>query len=100
ELARALGSLPPSGERDRLLRDLVQDPSPEVARQAIESAGRSRDAGVVRVLIGRLGERTVRAALIEALARYGSAIVPLLEREAASQGALAVRVAITRVLAR
>lgn len=100
ELARALGSLPPSEARERLLSELSEDSTPEVAREAIQSAGRLREPGMAPKLIERLGERTARAPAIEALARYGPGIVPLLERELAAVGPLAVRVAVTRVLAR
>lgn len=100
ELARVLGFLEWSGERHRALATLARDPSAQVVREAIRSAGQLRDPGMLDFLMNKLGDRGMRPHALEALARYGPAVVPRLAQGLAAGQPLAVQLSMTRVLGR
>jgi AAA family ATP:ADP antiporter len=92
-MARSEG---PSGVRDRteaahvlalvptsfvdLVKLLVQDEDAGVARQAMLAAGKAGDAELVTPLIALLARRVLAPDASRALAQYGDALVPELER--------------------
>jgi ATP/ADP translocase/HEAT repeat protein len=57
-----------------LLRRLLHDDDPTVARQAIESAGRTHDRSFVPMLLDLLEDERYKAEAREALVQYGSGI--------------------------
>lgn len=75
--AKAIGvaGLP---ELSTILRELLDDESPDVLQAAARSAGRIRDPELVPVLVRLLGTKNVRRFARESLAEYGEAIVEVL----------------------
>jgi AAA family ATP:ADP antiporter len=73
EAARLLGALPDCF--DPLLSNLLADPDPVVAREAIESAGKLRKRRLVPDLLDRLSHHELRANAAEALGAFGDSIV-------------------------
>jgi ATP:ADP antiporter, AAA family len=63
-----------------LLTRLIQDPDTHVAREAILSARRTTAREIIAPLLDALGEPDLAADAAAALARYGDALVPALER--------------------
>lgn len=79
QAARVLGVVDGADLRDAL-DGLMDDPDPEVALEAVRSAGRTGDVRYLSRLIPLLGDRGSRLAAREALAAIGPrAIPPLLE---------------------
>ncbi len=73
--ACALGLISPSSPLQSYLAVLLQDPSPEVVRNAIHSAGHILSREALPLLIGMLGDRRFRNEAREALLQYGTRIV-------------------------
>ena len=73
EAARLLGELPDCF--DPLLSNLLADPDPVVAREAIHSAGRLRKRRLVPDLLDRLSHHELRAEAAKALGEFGDSIV-------------------------
>ncbi len=73
EAARLLGALPDCF--DPLLSNLLADPDPVVAREAIESAGKLRKRRLVPELLDRLSHNELRVNAAEALGAFGDSIV-------------------------
>lgn len=76
EAAKLLRILPQSF--DDLLEPLLDDPAPEVRREAVLAAGARRDPRFATILVRRLNEPDLAAVAAEALAQLGEAVVPLL----------------------
>jgi len=74
EIAKALGMMRADAPLVRELRPLLRHDSPEVARYALESAGRLRRREFIPAVISHLGRPATAAAAAEALAAYGPAI--------------------------
>ena len=105
ELARvaaacALGIISPSSPLQRYLPPLLEDPSREVVRNAIRSAGHVASPDVLPRLIQMLAESALRSEARDALLNYGVGTVPILNKclNDPSQ-AVAVRANIPKVLA-
>jgi AAA family ATP:ADP antiporter len=99
EATRLIPSLP----RDfgDCLDALLADPDPDVARQAIDTAGRLRDRRFVPLLLQRLAAPELNSQAAEALARFGDRIVGTLRDGLVDTRApLALRREIPAVLAR
>ncbi len=73
EAARLLGELPDCF--DPLLSNLLADPDPVIAREAIHSAGKLRKRRLVPQLLDRLAHHQVRAEAANALGEFGDTIV-------------------------
>jgi len=73
EAARLLGELPDSF--DPLLSNLVADPDPVVAREAIHAVGKLRKRRLVPDLLDRLSHHELRAEASKALGGFGNSIV-------------------------
>ncbi len=73
EAARLLGELPDCF--DPLLSNLLADPDPVVAREAIQSAGKLRKRRLVPDLLDRLSHHDLRAEAAKALGGFGDSIV-------------------------
>lgn len=73
EAARLIGALPP--EFDKQLRRLIRDDNPEVAREAIFSAGRLKRRTLLPDLLDRLGDAELQEDAAETLSRFGDRIV-------------------------
>src|SRR6266478_3750465 len=73
EAARLLGQLPDSF--DPLLSNLLADPDPVIAREAIHSAGKLRKRRLVPDLLDRLVHHELRAEAAKALGEFGDTIV-------------------------
>ena len=73
EAARLLGELPDCF--DPLLSNLLADPDPAVAREAIHSVGKLRKRRLVPDLLDRLAHRELRAEAAKALGEFGDTIV-------------------------
>jgi len=85
EAARLLASLPDLFPES--LERLVRDPNPEVAAEAIRSAGKRRSQEAAPALVDRLGDPRVAPAAAEALASLGAAVAPALCARLADQRA-------------
>jgi HEAT repeat protein len=98
--ARALGFISGNGHVHTMLLDLLEDPSPDVARAAAASAGRLRDKRFLPSLIHQLRRRRLRAPARKAVARLGeetvSTVADLLQD---SSQHIELRRALPRVLA-
>lgn len=71
----AAATLSLTGERGvPLLRELLRDSHPEVAREAVCSAGKVRDRSLIFALLPLLPRTDLRADVLEALAAYGDGI--------------------------
>src|SRR6202158_5585938 len=73
EAARLLGELPDCF--DPLLSNLLADPDPVVAREAIQSVGKLRKRRLVPDLLDRLAHRDLRTQSANALGEFGDTIV-------------------------
>jgi AAA family ATP:ADP antiporter len=73
EAARLLGGLPDSF--DPLLSNLLADPDPVVAKEAILSVGRLRKRRLVPELLDRLAHHELRVESVKALGEFGDTIV-------------------------
>ncbi len=69
-----------------LLRPLLSDRDPGVARLALLAAGRMRHPALWSAMISRLGQPGLRASAAEALVTVGSAVVPRLDEALAEAG--------------
>ena len=99
EAARLIGSLPSQFE-DRL-GVLLHDPDPDVAREALQTAGLRRVRRFVPAILERLGQPALREDAIAALAEFDDAIVGTLRDHLVdSRESLEVRQAIPEVLLR
>ena len=78
--ACALGLISPSSPLQGYLKILLQDPSTEVVRNAIRSAGRTLSPEALPLLIQRLADRRLRSEAREALLKYGAEIVGILSQ--------------------
>lgn len=76
ELARMIGHLGP-GPYARRLATFLDDPEPSVRIAAVESAAIAQDPSLPPKLLYRLFDRPARRQVIESLAAYGDAVVPL-----------------------
>jgi ATP:ADP antiporter, AAA family len=73
EAARLLGELPDCF--DPLLSNLLADPDPVIAREAIQSVGKLRKRRLVPDLLDRLGHHDLRTQCASALGEFGDTIV-------------------------
>ena len=73
--ARALGFIPANDSLRAMLAELLEDPSPVVARAAAASAGRLRDKSLLPPLLQQLRRRRLRAPARKALARLGDDVM-------------------------
>src|SRR6266446_3040707 len=73
EAARLLGELPDCF--DPLLSNLLADPDPVIAREAIHSVGKLRKRRLVPDLLDRLSHHDLRAEAAKALGGFGDSIV-------------------------
>jgi len=73
EAARLLGELPDCF--DPLLSNLLADPDPAIAREAIHSVGKLRKRRLVPDLLDRLAHHELRAEAAKALGEFGDAII-------------------------
>src|SRR5216683_6710506 len=73
EAARLLGELPDCF--DPLLSNLLADPDPVIAREAIHSVGKLRKRRLVPDLLDRLSHHELRAGAAKALGEFGDTIV-------------------------
>ncbi len=73
EAARLLGELPDCF--DPLLSNLLADPDPAVAREAIHSAGKLRKRRLVPDLLDRMAHHELRAEAAKALGEFGDSII-------------------------
>jgi ATP:ADP antiporter, AAA family len=71
--AKLLGRIDIPGHREYLLQ-LIDDPSPAIAKEAIASAGRTRNREWVPLLLKKLFDRQYRKDARLALAAYGNSI--------------------------
>ena len=100
QMAKALGRLDNPSFR-RYLFKLMEDPSPRVVRQAIESSGRTRDQEFVALLIEKLSDKRYRVNARMALAAFGSRILDTLNdylRDETVDVSVSLRGNIARVL--
>jgi ATP:ADP antiporter, AAA family len=98
--ACALGLIPADSRLQRYLPLLLEDPSKEVVRNAIRSAGQLTSPEMPPRLVQMLAEPALRAEAREALLNYGFSIVPILaDRLGDTAAPTAVRVNIPKVLA-
>jgi ATP/ADP translocase/HEAT repeat protein len=77
QVARLLGVVE-GPYRNELLRRLLRDDDPEVVREAIASAGKTRDRAFVFLLLDRLQQELFEAEARNALAEYGIRILGML----------------------
>ena len=71
QVARALGMLN-TPELQPYLLQLTDDPSPVVARSAIESAGMTRNPQMIPLLLQKLADHTYRASARQAFVTFGA----------------------------
>jgi ATP/ADP translocase/HEAT repeat protein len=89
-----------SGRSAQVLDDLLRDPSTEVCRQAIRTAGLVKHERAIPVLIRKLADNRLRQDARAALLQFGSRVVPeLAQRLADPAEDLAVRRRIPKALA-
>jgi AAA family ATP:ADP antiporter len=101
EVAKALGMMRPDAPLVRELLPLLRHESPEVARYALESAGRLRRREFVPAIVPHLGRPATAAAAVEALAAYGDSIAGVLVDYLLDPGEpLSVRRSVPEVLVR
>jgi AAA family ATP:ADP antiporter len=75
EAAKILGLIPSPSPLHEYLGDLLRDDSPEVARQALESAGKIQRREYIPLLLERLSDPETRMQAREALAQHGAKII-------------------------
>ena len=80
EAAKMLGLMEATPDVVRRLKQLLQDPSPEVLNYALASAAVHRKKDLVPLIIGHLGNPSTQAVAQDALAVYGSRIVGALQQ--------------------
>lgn len=98
QAARIIGAVGRPAWRS-FLRQLTEDPDPEVVEQAISSLGQIGDPEHLPYLIEKLGDRRQRRAARQALATYGKNALGALETWLRDEKAdLTIRRGITRVL--
>jgi len=73
EAARVIGLVPDVFDRE--LRKLLEDEAPEVAREAVRSAGLLGKRQLAHRLVDRIAEPWLTDAVVEALARMGDRVV-------------------------
>jgi AAA family ATP:ADP antiporter len=101
EAAKMLGMMEATPQVVRRLKQLLQDPSPEVLNYALASAAVHRKKEFLPLLIGHLGNASTRAIAQDALVLYGSRVVgPLQQRLKDDRLAGDVRQAIPEILFR
>jgi AAA family ATP:ADP antiporter len=99
EAARLLGSLPVSF--DAQLTRLIDDPDPDVAREALVAAGRTQSTVNLARLVDHLGHRATRADAAAALLAFGPVAAAALGASLGDEGLpLDVRREIPALLAR
>ena len=99
-VACALGILPADSSLQRYLPSLLEDPSREVVRNAIHSAGRLGIPEILPSLLRMLAEPRLRGDAREALVNYGADIIPILaDRLKNPSEPVAVRANILKILA-
>jgi AAA family ATP:ADP antiporter len=76
EAARLLGELPDSF--DPLLSRLLQDPSCEVVREAVQSVGKLRKVSLVAEVLTQFSKLGLQEAVTQALTAFGDSIVEVL----------------------
>jgi AAA family ATP:ADP antiporter len=97
--ASALGLVSSRSPLQAYLRLLLQDSSVEVARSAVQTAGRIANPEALPLLINKLADPLVRSDVREALLEYGNSIVQLLsDRMSDAREPMAIRVNIPKVL--
>jgi ATP/ADP translocase len=69
-----------SGRSAEILHDLLRDPSPEVSRQAIRTAGLLKHERAIPLLIEKLADNRLRPDARDALLKFGDKVVPVLVR--------------------
>ncbi len=74
EAARVIGLAPDVFDRE--LRKLLEDDAPEVAREAVRSAGRLGKRALVHRLVDRIAETWLTDEIVAALGAFGDRIVP------------------------
>ena len=98
--ACALGIASPDSPLQRYLPLLLEDPSKEVVRNAIRSAGRLTPPEMPPRLVQMLSEPALRSEAREALLNYGARIIPILTDTLKSYAVpMTVRANIPKVLA-
>jgi AAA family ATP:ADP antiporter len=75
EAAKVLGLIPPPSPLHDYLKELLQDPAPEVVCAALESAGKLQRRDLLPLLLDGLRSSQTRLAAREALVRYGPRIL-------------------------
>ena len=101
EAAKMLGMMEATPQVVRRLKQLLQDPSPEVLNYALASAAVHRKKEFLPLLVGHLGNASTRALAQDALALYGGRIVGPLQQRLKDDGlAGEIRQAIPEVLFR
>ena len=78
EAARTLGMIPAPSELHSELVELLGDPNPEVAEQAVLSAGRVQGSEFLPLVIEKLGQPRLLGAARAALSQYGERAVDTL----------------------
>ena len=79
EAALVLGLVPPPSELHARLGEMLLDEDPEVAEQALLSAGKSRVQEFLPIVIGKLGQPRLAASARAALVEYGRKAVAALQ---------------------
>ena len=83
-----------------LLTELMNDPSPEVSRQAIRTAGIVEIEDAIPLLIQKLADKRLRPEAREALLKFGDRVIPeLVRRLSAHDEPVSVRIRIPKALA-
>ncbi len=83
-----------------LLTELMNDPSPEVSRQAIRTAGIVEMEDAIPLLIQKLPDKRLRPEAREALLKFGDRVIPeLVRRLSAHDEPVSVRIRIPKALA-
>ncbi len=75
EAARVLGVIPPPSELHGQLSNLLRDENPDVAEQALVTAGKVQARDLLPLVIEKLGARRLAPAARTALAQYGGRAV-------------------------
>ncbi len=79
EAARALGIIPAPSGLHNWLATLLEDDSPEVVNQALESARLVRKPELFPLIVDCLGDKRTRKAAADALAAYGEDVIETLQ---------------------
>jgi AAA family ATP:ADP antiporter len=101
EAARILGVVPPHGEIQRHLLELIRDKEPAVQEQALLAAGKTQNRDALHPVIDKLGDPRLLSAARAALAEYGERALGTLQDHLNDTAVpLATRKQIPGVLAR